>query len=507
LALEASSRVRAQAELAQSEQKYHRVIDLSREGFWLINGRNETIEVNSALCQMLGYAKEEMLGRTPLEFVDADNRSILERRLVPHPVPAAANYELVLTRKDGTKVSTMYNATAVFNANGEREFSFAFVTDITERKLLDAELRRALTERDAILHSSLVGIAFVKDSRYVWVNKTYEQDMLGYEERELGGQPTALTYSSPEHFERIRPEILAALAKEGVYRMEARVKRKDGSLLWCLVSGRALDPGNLSAGSIWTLADIGQRKAAEAELVQALSREKELNELKSRFISMTSHEFRTPLAAILSSTELLADYGERLPPGEKEELLGLIKDAVRRMTHMLEDVLFIGKSEAGRLEFRPYTLKLRAFCERLVEEFRSFMGRHNELYLELNGEDRAYVLDAELLRHILGNLLSNAVKYSPERTPVDLRVMCHKLGVRFTVVDRGIGIPANDRPLLFQTFHRGRNVGNVAGTGLGLAIVKTAVDLHGGTIRVDSQPGRGTRVTVDLPETGAVAND
>jgi PAS domain S-box-containing protein len=143
------------------------VINLTREGFWLINGHNETIEVNAALCQMLDYAEHEMLGRTPLEFVDDRYRHILEARLVPHPTPAEASYEVELKRKDGSRMSAAYNATAVINEHGEREFSFAFITDVTERKRLEAELQRTLSERVAILENSLVGIAFVRHRTFV----------------------------------------------------------------------------------------------------------------------------------------------------------------------------------------------------------------------------------------------------------------------------------------------------------------------------------------------------
>jgi K+-sensing histidine kinase KdpD len=117
--------------------------------------------------------------------------------------------------------------------------------------------------------------------------------------------------------------------------------------MWCLVSGRAIDPDNIPVGTIWTIVDISPRKAAEAELVEALAREKELNELRSRFVSMTSHEFRTPLAAIMSSIELLADYSDQLPQQEKAELAGVIKSSVRRMTGMLENILVIRQVGGG----------------------------------------------------------------------------------------------------------------------------------------------------------------
>ena len=499
LTMETSSRARAQAELLESERKYHRVINLTREGFWLINGHNETIEVNAALCRMLGYAEYEMLGRTPLEFVDDRYRHILQARLVPRPEPAEASYEVELKRRDGTRMAAAYNATAVISAGGEREFSFAFITDVSERKRLEAELQRTLSERVAILENSLVGIAFVRSRTFVWMNKAFEQDMLGFDEGELVGRSVEIAYPSRAVYEQMGPMINAVLSEQGVFQTENRVRCKDGSLIWCLVSGRAIDRHDLARGTIWTIADITKRKQAEAEVLQTLEREKELSELKSRFVSMTSHEFRTPLAGIMSSIELLSDYGERLDAAERAELAEVIKSSVRRMTQMLDQVLLIGRADAGRLEFRPQPLELKTLVSQLVDEVRSLEQRQSAIEIDWRVQGERRLLDERLVRHILSNLLTNAVKYSPEGGTVQLGVTSSPQQVVFTVTDRGIGIPPEDRPLLFQSFHRGRNVGGISGTGLGLAIVKKAVDLHGGTIQVESNLGKGSRFRVFIP--------
>lgn len=490
----------AEEALHESVRKYLRVIELTREGFWLINARNETIEINGALCQMLGYAQDEMLGRTPLEFVDDHYRHILERRLVPMPIPAQATYELVLRRKDGSRLPAAYNATAVMNAQGDREFSFAFITDITERKRLEENLQQTLSEREALLQSSLVGIAFVKERHFVWLNQTLERDMLGYADGELKGQSAQVLYPSIELYERTREEIYAILRTGEIYRTEGRVRRKDGSLVWCMVSGRAIDPAGIDAGTIWTIVDISRRKAAEAELLETLAREKELNDIKSRFVSMTSHEFRTPLAAILSSTELLTDYADRLPLEEKQELTDMIKASVKRMTHMLDDILLIGRADAGRLEFSPQSMDLRAYCAHLVEEVRTAGDHRHQMIFRYRGSNPSFTADEKLLRHILTNLLGNAAKYSPTGALIELTAVRADSGVLLEIADQGIGIPQEDVPGLFETFHRGSNVGHIQGTGLGLAIVKKAVDLHGGTISVETQLGKGTRFTVNLPE-------
>ncbi|HYE36384.1 PAS domain S-box protein [Methylocaldum sp.] len=249
-------------------------------------------------------------------------------------------------------------------------------------------------------------------------------------------------------------------------------------------------------------ADLRQ---AEAGVRKALMREQELNELKSRFVSMTSHEFRTPLTAILSSAELLEAYGERLSTEKKGELIGMIKSSVKNMTHMLEEVLFIGKSDTGHLQFNPCPLDVDQFCQELLKEVRAGVGKEHHFDYTSSGDCSSVNLDPHLLRQILLNLLSNGVKFSPKGSTVSLNWHRENDAIHFAVADRGIGIPSEDRSNLFNTFHRARNVQNVQGTGLGLAIVKKCVDLHGGEIGYESEVGRGTRFVVRIPfEVGGV---
>ena len=232
-----------------------------------------------------------------------------------------------------------------------------------------------------------------------------------------------------------------------------------------------------------------------------------VNQLKSRFVSMASHEFRTPLATILSSTELLRLYADRLPQAEREELFETVSVAVRRMTRMLEDVLVIGKDDAERAKFQPEPGSIDKICRQIVDalqrELTSAGAPAADVRLAVRGQACEALFDDALMRHIFGNLLSNAVKYSPQGSVVRLDVDCAEQEFVLTVTDSGIGIPQDDLPRLFESFHRAANVGNISGTGLGLAIVKRSVDLHGGRISVVSQPGQGSVFTVVLPRLGA----
>jgi len=249
---------------------------------------------------------------------------------------------------------------------------------------------------------------------------------------------------------------------------------------------------------IGAITDITARKQAEAELRTALEQEKELNQLKSNFVSVVSHEFRTPLGVILSGAEILENYFERLRPEQRAGHLQDIRHATRQMTELMEEVLLLGKVESGKMECKPEWMELRAFCRRLVEEQCSATGGKCRLTVELTGIPARAWADEAMMRHIFTNLLSNAVKYSPAGSPVRFSVRREGATALFEVEDHGIGIPAEDQKALYEAFHRGRNVGDIPGTGLGMVIAKRCVEAQGGTIEFASAVGHGTTFRVRL---------
>ncbi|MBW4522554.1 MAG: PAS domain S-box protein [Scytolyngbya sp. HA4215-MV1] len=244
---------------------------------------------------------------------------------------------------------------------------------------------------------------------------------------------------------------------------------------------------------------IIQRKRAEEEVRQALDKERELNELKSRFIAMTSHEFRTPLSIIAFSSGLLSQYGNRWTEEKRSTHFHRIQTALQRMTQLLDDVLFLGKEASGKLELKPMLIPLKKFCSELVEEMQLSAGSRYRLTLQMQEACSEAYLDEKLLRQILNNLLSNAIKYSPTGGEIYLQLLCQANEAVFQIRDRGIGIPLEDQPHLFESFHRASNAGVIPGSGLGLSIVKRSVDLHGGHITLASKVGVGTTFTVTLP--------
>ncbi len=372
------------------------------------------------------------------------------------------------------------------------------VLDIDARKQLEDALHRSSSEREAIFNSALVGVCFNIDRRIQYVNDKY-LEMTGYAREDLDGKSTRVFYSDDEAFERDGRQTNEALARDGDYISERQLLRRDGTPFWARLAGRCLVDKDPASGVIWTVLDISERKRAEDDIRAALERQTELNALRSRFVSMTSHEFRTPLATIQSSAELLEHYGERMPAGERQELLQSIKTGVQRMAGMLDRILLIGQSDAQMLDFKPHPTDLSALCATLAEEARALLPPDG-LRLETDFADAPAqgLFDEALLRHILSNLLSNAVRYSPDGGVIRFAVRRDGAATVFEVQDQGIGIPADELSHLFESFHRASNVGAIKGTGLGLAIVKKAVERHGGEISVQSAPGQGTCFTVRI---------
>ncbi|PIG91115.1 PAS domain-containing sensor histidine kinase [Gloeocapsopsis sp. IPPAS B-1203] len=285
----------------------------------------------------------------------------------------------------------------------------------------------------------------------------------------------------------------------GTYNVEFRLVQPNGSVRWLWTR---TFPVHNPKGEVYRIVgltqDITERKQAQ-ETRQELAQEKELSELKSRFIAHTSHEFRTPLTAIKMSATMLEKFDRKASVEQKNRYFDQIQTGVKRLTQLLDNILIISKAEAGKLEFNPTVLNLVDFCHSLIEELHLGTGDQRQITFISQGYCNQTCLDETLLRYILTNLLSNAIKYSPQGGNIQLDLICDEETAIFRVQDCGIGIPVADQANLFTSFYRCSNTGKLPGTGLGLVIVKDAVDLHGGQITVESEVGVGTTFTVTLP--------
>ncbi len=252
--------------------------------------------------------------------------------------------------------------------------------------------------------------------------------------------------------------------------------------------------------------EIKEREAAEklikeneAKLKDALQKEKELSELKSRFVSMASHEFRTPLSTILSSADLIEAYVNAEQQAKREKHVKRVKSAVATLTGILNDFLSLSKLEEGKIVTEPVHFQLRAFCDEITDEIHGLLKPGQTIDHFIPEEPLTLFLDKKFLKNIFFNLLSNAIKYSDAGTPIECETSLKEDKLLIRITDHGIGIPEEEQQHLFTRFFRAHNVENIQGTGLGLNIVKRYVELMRGAISFESELGKGTTFFVELP--------
>jgi PAS domain S-box-containing protein len=395
-----------------------------------------------------------------------------------------------------------YEPSVHYDASDADVLSFVanHVSSAIERYQALDELRKSEERYRLVIESVGVGVVVVQSGRMVFANPSMVR---------IVGHP--LDYLLSHHYTAtIHPDDVAQVVERHQRRLRNepvetnygfRVITQSGEIRWLDLSAVKIEWGAADAALMFVV-DATVRKQAEQTRREALQKQGELNDMKSRFIAMASHEFRTPLATIHGSVELLRHYQDRLRPQQKAEALKKIDDAVRRMTRMLENVLQIGRADAGQLEFNPQALAVTRFCLGLIDELKSSMAaRFDKVTLvpDLPPIDVNLWLDETLLRNILGNLLSNALKYTPDGKTVFLTVGVETDTLHISVADEGIGIPQADLPRLFDSFQRASNVGSIAGTGLGLSIVRDSVNWHKGVIEVSSQVNQGSCFSVVLP--------
>lgn len=495
-----SARKEAERQLREQEEKYRSVVENGSEGILVLAG-GRLVYCNPFMQRTTGRSLESMLGQPFTTFIHPDDMGRVvenyQRRLRGEEVEQ--HYEFRILTVDGAEVWVELSAVAI-EWEGQPA-TLSFLNDVTQRRKLQEQLLAKTREQEIILQSTVIGIALFQSQQLQWANSRLET-MLGYTHGGLQGRSIGVLFKAERDWSEFLPAVMSTLDNTGAYTGELELLRADGQPIWLQLHGTRLPPSDNAPVSLWTFIDITERKRAETELLNALAREREFGQLKSRFVSMTSHEFRTPLTGIQSSVDLLADYDERLEVVEKKEIFQQIRDSVGRMTRMLDNILVIGRGEAQKLSFTPGPTDLPALCRQLLNEVtqsRPVDDSRADIVLDIDGVEGEWQLDENLLRHSLGNLLSNALKYSPDGGEVCFRVCGEEGMLRFEVTDKGIGIPESDQQRLFESFHRASNVGNIAGTGLGLAIVKQSTELHGGKVTVQSTVGTGTTFTVYIP--------
>lgn len=458
---------------------------------------------NKAAERIYGWTDHEVMGKPAPEILRTE-LSAADRQRVIQSVYGSGWWreEVIQHHKDGSIRHILGSITKIDDEQGQPLSLVAVNHDITEYKQIENALRDS-EERFRQVAENFDQALFIRsgdNSALLYVNPRYEQ-LLGAPRQVLYANPNAfLKLIHPEDVEHVRGQMTSRhYVEEGITEFEYRIVLADQQVRWMRTHTFPIKNEN---GEIVRRAglveDITAHKLAYAAMQEALAKEKELGELKSRFVSMASHEFRTPLSTILTISETLNAYWHRLTEAQIRQRLGTIKEQVGYLQGIMEDVLLLARMQAQHIEFRPVKTDPDALCRAILDEFRRLHASRTLRY-SFDGKIDHALIDPKLMRHIVSNLVSNALKYSPEEAPVHIYLAQYDNALVLRISDNGIGIPEADMKHLFEPFHRGENVAAVSGTGLGLVIAKEAVEQHGGTIQVQSQVGMGTTFTVQIP--------
>jgi PAS domain S-box-containing protein len=257
-----------------------------------------------------------------------------------------------------------------------------------------------------------------------------------------------------------------------------------------------------TAGIVGVILDITEIKESERKTLSALSKEKELAELRTKFFSHASHEFRTPLTTIQSSVELISMLNPRLSVQENNPHVEQIFTSISYMQELLDDILTINKADTGKFIANPELLNLFEFINSLKEEIENNDRLNHQINLTCDNKNQTIVGDKKTLRLIFSNLITNSIKYSPSQSTINIKIYQSDSHIAIRITDNGIGIPKEEQNHIFEPFFRASNAGDVKGTGLGLSLVKKLVDQHKGTICFSSVPNKETEFIVSLPMNG-----
>lgn len=488
------------AELEEQRTFLRNVIDVSPNMIFVKDYNAHFVLANPMVAKMYNTTVEALIGKTDADFnpspQEVEDFLKADQRVIDSGEPLFI--EEPITNFAGETHWLQTIKVPIISVDGKSRYVLGVSADITERKRAEADLKESEEKYRLLVETMRGGLAiYDADDRIIYINDRF-CELMGYTRAELVGT-RSFDYVDTTNAETISRHLEHRRQAESTS-YELVVRHKDGQPIYILVSGSPLfdKAGNL-IGSFAVITDITVQKQAEAALWQAFEKEKELGELKTRFVSMASHEFRTPLATILALTETLRAYRHRLEDDQIDERLDKIKLQIDHLKDIMEDVLLLARMQARRVEYNPAMLDLNALCRSVLDEFQSRDDVKHQINYSCNEENREVALDRKLMRQIISNVVSNALKYSPEDKSVEVRLDYTDSAIILKVQDEGIGIPEADMKHLFEPFHRATNVGTTSGTGLGLVITKESVELHGGTIEVESQLGVGTTLTICIP--------
>ena len=515
-------------------------------GIMVVNKSGEIINTNPFLLTLFGYEENELNGKK-IEMLIPDrfhhqhvqHRDDFNRNPISRPM--GVGLELFGKKKDGTEFSVEVSLSN-YESNGEK-FAFAFITDNTQRlndkneithlnndlelnvqnrtkeltrtlsvlELLNEKHAITLANQKAILDNARVMLYAMNENGLIQFFNPEAIRLTGYEAVEVVKKHNPTLFHRSIEIEVCREELFKQhkivttndfdVIKQKALRNEINnlecffVNKHKEEIPVSLTITPIKNKKNKIIGFMGVAIDISDRKKAEINLLEALNKEKKLGEMKSRFVSMASHEFRTPLSTILSSAYLIEKYTECSEQQKREKHISRIISSVNNLTNILNEFLSVGKIEEGKLVLHVSNFNIKKLIETIVTDLNPLLKKGQKIDYTHEGSEMIE-LDNSLLKNIILNLLSNAIKFSYENSMIIIKSSYHNDEIAIKVVDNGIGITKDDQEHLMDRFFRGSNAVNVQGTGLGLHIVSKYVERMQGTISYESEINKGTSFTI-----------
>ena len=461
------------------------VLQKAVDGMLIVDGDGVIRMVNPAAAELIGRTRENLIGQ-----------------VFGYPISTGENTEIDII--DPRSTSRVVEMAAVKIRWRGQDASLAMLRDVTGRIQAEQELRL----RDRAIHASSSAI-FILDVtnptwRFTFANPAFTHTT-GYSAEEVLGHGYELMLELHEKVP-MPGELLSSFDEEGERVTTTISYHQSGERYWSELRYSPIynDVGRLSH-IVVVQNDITQTKILEKERLHnekiqvALQKERELNQIKDRFLETMAHELHTPLASIMLSYDMLHHYGHRSSEEERAEFLDNIRQQVNRLNAIVNDVLDISRTQDGVPHISPENVDLVQLCRKIYKAARKKYKNTRKISFQAESDAIRAAVDREMLKRAVENLLENAVKYSKTGGEVELAIYSGENEVVIEVTDDGIGIPDEDRARLFDPFHRGTNVGNLSGTGLGLTIVQQVVRGHQGQVEIESELGSGTQFRLRLP--------
>lgn len=526
------------------------LFDHSLEGILVSDQDSRIVMANARTGELFEYDPQEMLGMKLDELIPGQYRKGHRAQVdsfwqSPEPRKKDSVKRLNGLTRTGKEMPLDISLNPIKIDAGS--YVIAHIVDQTEKGKIQNSLDDNENLLSALIENAVDGVITISPTGIVGSMNPAAALLFGYDKEEVIGRNIKMLMPEPHH--SAHDGYLDNYHKTGRAKIvgigrEVEGKRKDGSLFpfYLSVSKVETHAGHFYAGIVHDLSEqkafenelkkyseeleqrveartsalaqainglkkeIQERKTieealrlSEAETQEALKKERELNELKSRFVSMASHEFRTPLATILSSMNLLEKYQNTEYANRRDKHINRIKSNVKNLTAILNDFLSLSKLEEGRVELETEEFDIRSLAQEVCEDIETQTKDGQIIEYQHEGLEEEVQLDPKLTQNILINLLSNAVKYSAENTQIQLLSKLTKDSLFLKVIDRGMGIPEEEMQHLFERFFRAKNASNIQGTGLGLSIVKRHVELMNGEIEAKSKLNEGTEFSIRFP--------